>query len=82
MKKVLCLLIVLLFLLTACSSVDKTKQEPVEEPFVVIQMYDSYLIVYYKDTKVMYSVSRTGPHIYTLLVDAEGKPLIYEGDNK
>ena len=38
-------------------------------------------IVYHKDTKVMYAVSRSGYNAgtYTLLVNADGTPMIWEG---
>ena len=38
-------------------------------------------IVYHKDTKVMYAVSRAPNNIgtYTLLVNADGTPMIWEG---
>jgi hypothetical protein len=35
-------------------------------------------IVYHRETKVMYVVSYDG--ITTVMVDAEGKPLLYEED--
>ena len=37
-------------------------------------------IVYHKDTKVMYAVSRSGYNAgtYTLLVNADGTPMIWE----
>ena len=38
-------------------------------------------IVYHKDTKVMYAVSRSGYNVgtYTVLVNADGTPMIWEG---
>ena len=38
-------------------------------------------IVYHKDTKVMYAVSRSGYNAgtYTLLVNADGTPMVWEG---
>ena len=37
-------------------------------------------IVYHKDTKVMYAVSRSGYNVgtYTVLVNADGTPMIWE----
>ena len=37
-------------------------------------------IVYHKDTKVMYTVSRSGYNVgtYTVLVNADGTPMIWE----
>ena len=38
-------------------------------------------IVYHKDTKVMYAVSRSGYNAgtYTVLVNADGTPMVWEG---
>lgn len=46
-----------------------------EEPFEIIERYNGYAIVCHKETKVMY-YRESGS--LTVLVDAEGKPLIYE----
>jgi len=67
-----------LFILTWCtSSVSET-----EGLFVKISDEQYFYIVYQKDTKVMYSVSNWNYNRgnLTLLVDTEGKPLLYEGE--
>jgi len=67
-----------LFILTGCtSSVSET-----EGLFVKISDEQYFYIVYQKDTKVMYSVSNWNYNRgnLTLLVDTEGKPLLYEGE--
>lgn len=50
--------------------------------FVCIQECGSYDVVYQKDTKVMYVISSgTYNHgTFTLLVNADGSPMIYEGE--
>lgn len=49
-----------------------------EKGFVGIVYRSKYFqIVYDKQTKVEYAISKDG--IFTLLVDADGKPLLYEG---
>ena len=56
--------------------------EDTESMFVYIQECDSYDVVYQKDTKVMYAISSgTYNHgTFTLLVNADGSPMIYEGE--
>lgn len=50
-----------------------------EKRFVGIVYRSKYFqIVYDKQTKVEYVISKDG--IFTLLVDADGKPLLYEGE--
>lgn len=50
-----------------------------EKRFVGIVYRSKYFqIVYDKQTKVEYAISKDG--IFTLLVDADGKPLLYEGE--
>lgn len=50
-----------------------------EKRFVGIVYRSNYFqIVYDKQTKVEYAISKDG--IFTLLVDADGKPLLYEGE--
>lgn len=49
--------------------------------FVEVERTDSWCVVYDRRTKVMYSVTN-GFHnrgTFTLLVDTDGKPLIWEG---
>ena len=49
--------------------------------FVCVERGYYYNIVYHKDTKVMYAVSRSGYNAgtYTLLVNADGTPMVWEG---
>ena len=50
--------------------------------FVVIEKTSAWEVVYHKDTKVMYAVSFAGYNYgnFTLLVNSDGTPMIYEGD--
>ncbi len=83
MKKIIAILCVCL-LLTGCSEGESS--EVVKEPnmFVYIQKaglsYD-YDVVYHKDTKVMYVVSHAHYNSgnFTVLVNADGSPMLYEG---
>ena len=51
-----------------------------ESMFVCIEITKSWLIVYHKETKVMYTVSRmsSGAGHFTLLVNPDGSPMIWE----
>lgn len=58
--------------------------ENTESMFVYIQECGSYDIVYQKDTKVMYAIS-SGTYnngTFTLLVNADGSPMVYEGESE
>lgn len=48
--------------------------------FVCVERARTWMIVYHKETKVMYAVSTYGPNVFTLLVDRDGKPMIWEGE--
>ena len=49
-----------------------------DHQFVVVDQAYGYMIVYHEQTNVMYSVtSGYNQGVFTLLVDADGKPLLY-----
>ena len=75
--------IVLMF--AGCASI-RAEAKEVEETgdsntFVLVDADYYCWIVYHKDTKVMYAVSRSPNNIgtYTLLVNADGTPMIWKG---
>lgn len=80
--------LVLIFGLTACaySEMDTTYDTEAEvlppSMFVEIERGNTYRIVYQKETKVMYAVSdqRYSKGIFTLLVDENGNPMLYDGE--
>jgi uncharacterized protein YceK len=81
MKKIVIALFVLM-LLTGCAKVEeieKTEAENVSR-FMTVETTSRWKVVVDKDTQVMYAVSNGGYNCgtFTLLVDADGKPLIYE----
>lgn len=51
-----------------------------ESMFVGVEVTRPWLIVYHKETKVMYAVSRvsSGAGHFTLLVNPDGSPMIWE----
>lgn len=91
MKKKLAILLsslVLIFSMVGCaySEMDTTydKEAEVLPPsmFVEVERGDNYRIIYQKETKVMYAVSEDsyGEGVFTLLIDENGDPMLYEGE--
>ena len=82
MKKILCLVLIVMMLLTCvgCSTVPGEKSSDETSMFVLVETGSlvgySYNIVYHKETKVMYAVSYES--IFTVMLDADGKPLLWE----
>lgn len=80
--------LVLIFGLAACgySKMDTTYDTEAEvlppSMFVEIERGNTYRIVYQKETKVMYAVSDQSysEGVFTLLVDENGDPMIYDGE--
>lgn len=85
MKKIISFILSVLCLgaITSCdyASVEKyDKNEPTTSMFVVVETTSAWQIVYHKETNVMYVVS-CGSYNYgnfTLLVDENGDPLLWE----
>lgn len=48
--------------------------------FVVLEVGSDYKIVYHRKTKVMYAISWSGYSrgTFTVMLDADGKPLLYK----
>ena len=86
MKKVLCLLIIAILMLasvycTETATAQDTKASTNSSMFVMVENNYAWNVVYHKDTKVMYVISR-GSHnqgTFTVMLDADGKPLLWEG---
>lgn len=78
---ILVFLVVILFIVTLIFGEDvkletKTEEYP-EDRFVKILDYGDNFIMYDKETKVQYFASTTG---ITVLLNQDGKPLLYEGE--
>lgn len=81
---IVCLVAVLL--LCGCSDVNTVNEENKEQKspksmFVQIENAGTWVVVYHRETKVMYSVSDGyyNAGTFTLLVNADGTPMLYEG---
>lgn len=84
MKRIIAIALMAL-MLTGCAkgeSAEATQEEPEDvSRFETVEQIHPWRIVYDKETGVMYAVSIGTYNMgnFTLLVDAEGNPLIYEG---
>lgn len=83
MKKIIALMIVVVSLaLTGCREGNVEDKSSDMSEFVIVESTYNWDIVYHKKTKVMYAVSQgkyNGGN-FTLLVNSDGTPLIYEGE--
>lgn len=79
MKKILCVTLIgiMLCCMTACETLDVEAKE--QSRFVQIDKNKWFIIVYDRTTKVQYAVSDGYYNMgtITMLVDSEGKPLLY-----
>ena len=81
-----CLIIASIVLMFAGCASTRSEATEVEETddgstFILVDADYYCWIVYHKDTKVMYAVSRSGYNAgtYTVLINADGTPMIWEG---
>ena len=84
MKKMIIAIIIVSLLVVGCAKVEKIerKPEPVNQSrFMEVEHTGAWRIVADRETGVMYAVSLGAYNIgtFTLLVDADGNPLIYKG---
>lgn len=82
------IVILMLFALCACLFVGCSGSSKAGENvskssyFVIVEDGEGYYIVYHKDTKVMYTLSTASYNMgnFTLLVNADGTPMIWEDE--
>lgn len=82
MKKAIALLLILL-MLVGCGKTTRAESESgVGKRFVTIETEWTYLVVADRETNVMYAVSNGMYNCgtFTLLVDKDGNPLIWDGE--
>lgn len=75
-------IVALCIMFAGCSS-NPTESKVVEETpsmFVMVESSTYWYVVYHRETKVMYAVSRGTYNCgnFTLLVNADGSPMLYE----
>ena len=83
MKKILSIIAILVLCictLTACVSTVESEPKNEASMFVEVERCASWIVVYHRDTKVMYVVSDGSYNrgTFTMLVDENGLPLIWE----
>ena len=85
MKKILCLVITIMLMMTCigCSDSKMAEAEQTESQeslFVIVEsdLYHGYWysVCYHKDTKVMYTIGQYNE--FTVMLDADGKPLLWK----
>ena len=80
-RKLAYILILSMLLLSGCTKVESVKDNYTNTSmFVMIERTGTWKIVYHKETKVMYAVSCGfyNRGTFTVLVDADGKPMLWE----
>ena len=80
-RKLAYILILSMLLLSGCKRVESVNDNNKDTSmFVEIEQTGMWEIVYHKETKVMYVVScgAYNSGTFTLLVDADGKPMLWE----
>ena len=82
---IILVIVVFSFMFTACTMTPVASEEQeldYESMFVIVEETFSWRIVYHKYTRVMYAVSDSSYNrgSFTLLVDAEGNPLLWNGE--
>lgn len=82
MKRILIasLFIILLVFASCTATVEKSENQHGTSMFVQIEKTNFFEVVYHRETKVMYTVSRGmyNSGNFTLLVNPDGTPMIYK----
>lgn len=86
MKKIFAVLVTLMLGVTiaGCSPnpAETTYIDDIPSRFVIVEKSGNWSVVADQETKVMYAVSdgRRNRGTFTMLVDSDGTPLLYEGE--
>ena len=85
MKKMIIILLMAI-MLTGCgvTKVDRKSEKVTTSRFIELEVTSEWKVVADKETGVMYAVSEGGYNrgTFTLLVDENGKPLIWDSESK
>lgn len=86
MNKIFAVFIFAAFVIASCQTpaLDKGVKTNDKSRFVVVEKCWSWQVVYDKETLVMYAVSDGGYNNgnFTLLVESDGKPLLWKGGER
>lgn len=81
-KRIIALGLLTVFLMGCGKKVNtiESDKQPDTSMFVCVERASTWMIVCHKETKVMYAVSYYGhgAGVFTLLVDRDGNPMIWE----
>lgn len=80
MKKIITIILCSV-LLVGCKKIEKVDDfNDDKSMFILIEETSLYYVMYHKNTRVMYAVSHGGYNAgdFTLLVNPDGSPMIYE----
>jgi len=85
-RMIIALWIVVIFVSSLCACTDTTVTSTSNDNtsmFVCLEETSRWCVVYHKNTKVMYAVSRygTGTGVFTVLLNSDGTPMIYTKSN-
>lgn len=86
-RMIIALWIIVIFVSGLCSCSNTTVTSASNDDtsmFVLLEEAPRWNVVYHKNTKVMYAVSSfgTGSGVFTVLLNSDGTPMIYRGDNE
>lgn len=72
----------LILICTGCANVEDNPYQKGTSMFIQVEDTPAFKVVYHRETKVMYTVSKGSYHygVVTLLVNADGSPMIYMED--
>lgn len=82
---IILVIVIFSFIFSACAMTpvaSEGREQDYESMFVIVEETFTWRIVYHKYTRVMYAVSDSSYNrgSFTLLVDAEGNPLLWNGE--
>lgn len=79
----LSLVICLCVMLSGCQNNYEDHEKLMESMFVPVEITKYWLVVYQKDTKVMYTVSNATSNIgtFSVLVNPDGSPMVWDDDS-
>lgn len=80
-RKIIAWVLLMSLLLAGCGVSPVEKEGNTKNSmFVLVEETGSWRVVYHKETKVMYAVSASGYNYgtFTLLVNADGSPMLWE----
>ena len=78
-KKLLVLLMVVIMILSGCTDIEKEEKSKDTSMFVQLEDGPVWQVYYHRQTKVMYVMSDGSYNhgTFTVMLDANGKPLLY-----